>query len=391
MAIERRCNSRVALLAVCLVACTEPVTRRVEDCTPSAAERAADHPKARALDALLGKAVRGGLPGALMAVHEGDTSWYGAAGVPDLGEPERPFEVCHQTVIKSISKSFVAVRTLQLVEQGELELRTPIGKLLPKSTLEGLPNTDRIQLRHLLSHSSGIRHYPEVVSFIADFINQPARAASLQEALQAVRGLDAYFEPGAGYHYSNTNYLLLELIIEHETRRSLKTELDEGIFEPVGLEGTHFHQGEPLSDHMPRGYVDLYGNGDAHQMDYLDIVATAEGGLESTLGDLVRFSRALFDERTLLSEDTLAQMTSFENVDERQWRYTGSGLGLKRWDTPLGEVFGHTGEDLGYKNFWHYEPTRRLTWVLLLNANYGRFEEHSDELRQDVLELLAEQ
>jgi D-alanyl-D-alanine carboxypeptidase len=371
-------------------ACGPPVERRVEDCTPSAEERAQSHPRSAALSEQLARAVRGGLPGALMAVDEDGSWFYGAAGVPDLGEPERPFEVCHLMPIKSVTKAFVAVRVLQLVEAGRLDLDAPLHDLLPASVLDGLPNTDVVTVRHLLNHTSGIRHFPEVIGFITDFLNEPSDVHSSAEALDAVRGLDPYFEPGAGYHYSNTNYLLLQLVIERLTGQRLEDELRRAIWEPLGLERTHLHQEHPLSDHVPRGYMDLYGNGDAHQMDYLDVVANGEGGMESTLGDLVRFSRGLFVERTLLGPEALEEMTAMVDVDGAEWGYDGAGLGLMRWPTPVGDVLGKTGEDTGYKAYWHYEPARRLTWVLLLNSNYGLFEERAEALRRSTLELLAE-
>lgn len=77
-------------------------------------------------------------------------------------------------------------------------------------------------------------------------------------------------------------------------------------------------------------------------------------------------------------------------MDEDEWKYDAVGLGLKLWRTRLGDVYGHTGEDTGYKAFWHYAPDRRLRWVLLLNSNYGLFETRALQLREDVLELLAE-
>ena len=380
----------VALLASAALGCVADVPRRrVQDCAPTAEERSATHPQADALRALLEQAVRGGLPGALMAVREDDAQWYGAAGVPDLAEPERGLEVCHITPIKSITKSFVSVRVLQLVEAGHLALDATLASVLPADTLSGLPNVKRIRVRHLLAHTSGLRHYPEVLGYVADFLDRPTHAQGRDRALSAVRGLDAYFEPGAGYHYSNTNTLLLQAIIEHLTGHSLESELSTAIFEPLGLTRSHLHQDQPLSDHVPTGYMDLYGNGDAHRVDTLDDVSSGAGGMESTLSDLLRFSTALFDEQSLLGPDMLRELTSLTPVDEARWGYSHAGLGVHQWQTALGPVLGKTGEDTGYKAYWHYAPERRLTWVLLVNAHYGLFAQRSNELRGRVLELLA--
>jgi len=385
-----RVHTALLLCLAAAVSCADPAPRRrVADCTPSDEERTADHPESEALEALLAEAVRAGLPGALMAVREGETRWYGAAGLPDLAEPQRPYQVCHILPIKSITKSFVAVRALQLVEAGELELDATLPRLLPQAVLEGLPHVARIRLRHLLGHSSGLRHYPEVLGYITDFLNRPRRAHTRAEALDAVRGLDAYFEPGSGFHYSNTNTLLLQAAIERHTGRSLELELRDAIFEPLGMANTHLHADQPLSDHVPMGYMDLYGNGDAHQVDTLDDVASGAGGMESTLADLLRFSTALFAEPSLLGPDMLRELTTLRDVDQVRWGYARAGHGVQEWHTELGPVLGHTGEDTGYKSYWHYVPERNLTWVLLLNSNYGQFAERAHELRERVFALLA--
>lgn len=384
-----RLTAVIATLA--LVACSHEPARRVHDCTPSDVETEATHPKAKRLQQLLTDSVRGGLPGAQMAVAERGQTWFGTAGVPDLDEPDRPFEVCHQTTIKSITKTFVAVRALQLVESGDLALDAHLNALLPAELLSGLPNVERITLRQLLNHTSGLVHYPEVIGYILEFLNEPTRSHSVDEALDAVRGLDAYFEPGESYHYSNTNTLLLQRIIEDLTGRTLEQELRDGIWRRIDLEHTHLHQDQPLSDHVPWGYMDLYGNGDAHRIAQLDDVASGSGGMESTPLDLVRFGQALFTTTDLLSEDSLGSMKEAVATDAGEWGYDGSGLGLKRWQTPLGEMWGHTGEDTGYKAYWHYSAERDLTWVLLLNSNYGQFADRAAALRAAALELLAEE
>ncbi len=226
-------------------------------------------------------------------------------------------EVCHQTTIKSITKTFVAVRALQLVDDDVLELDDTLEQLLASDVIAGLPNTRSIQLRHLLNHTSGIVHYPEVPSYVLEFLNQPDRSHSVAEALDAVRGLEPYFEPGQGYHYSNTNTLLLQYIIERHTGHRLEHELRDNIWQPLELTRTHLHQDEPLSAHVPQGYMDLFGNGDAHQITTLDDVASASGGMECTLLDLVLFSRALFRDKGARDR------RDFPNND----RYCGYGRG----------------------------------------------------------------
>lgn len=361
-------------------------TRRVADCTET--EPNQEHPKARQLQALIEGTVKQGLPGVLMAVSQDGKDWYGAAGVPDLREPTRPFRSCHLFPVKSISKTFVVARAMQLVEDGRLQLDAPIGELLSAAELEGLPNTEHIQVRHLMNHTSGLLHYPEVVDYVLEFINDVSHVHTVAESLDAVRGEPPYFAPGNGYHYSNTNTLLLQQIIERRTGERLETELRRMIWQPLDMRTTHLHQDQPLSDHVPWGYMDLYGNGDAHRIEELDDVSSGQGGIESTLGDLMTFSHALFGFE-LLAEDSVKSMTETVPTDEARWGYAGAGLGLKLWNTPLGKVYGHTGEDTGYKAIWHHAPDHDLTWILFANANYGQFSDRIERLREQVLEVLA--
>ncbi len=74
----------------------------------------------------------------------------------------------------------------------------------------------------------------------------------------------------------------------------------------------------------------------------------------------------------LVTDATFQIMTDTVATDADEWGYEASGLGVKRWRTALGPTWGHTGEDTGYKAYWHYAPDHDLTWVLLLNANYGQ-------------------
>jgi D-alanyl-D-alanine carboxypeptidase len=385
--LSNRCTMCVLLLAASTGCQTDEPSRRVKDCAD--VEPAAVHPHARELQTLLDDAVKRGLPGALMAVSQRGGEWYGASGAPDLAEPERRFRNCHLFPIKSISKTFVVARAMQLVEAGRLELDAPLVRVLSPAQLAGLPNTELVMIRHLMNHTSGIMHYPEVPDYVLEFINDSSRVHSVDESLDAVRGQSPYFPPGGGYHYSNTNTLLLQLIIERETGERLETELRRHVWQPLEMASTHLHQDEPLSDHVPWGYMDLYGNGDAHRIDWLDDVSSGQGGIESTLADLMKFSHALFD-FDLLANTSVQRMMETVPTDEGRWGYAGAGLGLQRWETPLGQVYGHTGEDTGYKAIWHHAPDHDLTWLLFVNANYGRFADHVEGLRNRVLALLAE-
>jgi len=187
--------------------------------------------------------------------------------------------------IASISKPFTAVAILQLEEQGRLSVSDPVARFLPD-----FPNGDKIKLEHLLTHTSGIPNVNDLLDYDT-FARSPHTVEQLVAKFASLR-LD--FQPGSDYHYSNSNYNLLALILEKVTEENYGDYVCKHVLDPAGMENSG-HDGEALrliplaaSGYEPAG-ISSY-----EKAPYLDWSnKTGNGSLYSTVDDLYHFDRAL--------------------------------------------------------------------------------------------------
>ncbi|MFE2722110.1 serine hydrolase domain-containing protein [Kitasatospora sp. NPDC059327] len=290
---------------------------------------------------------QGGSTAALAEVRDrGRVVWRGTAGTADLalGDPVRADS---RFRTGSVTKTFVATVVLQLVGEGRIRLDDPIGHGLPGE----VPGGDAITVRQLLNHTSGLANYLDDPRFA--FRDEASVRRYLaegrwtdyrpQQLVDIANSRPPYFEPGRDWHYSNTNYVLLGMLIERTTGRTWRQEVSERVLRPLGLRDTFL----PVSDTRVPGphahtYVQL-PEGPADLTRLNPSVADASGSAISTVGDLNRFHAALFGGR-LLRPAEFAEMTTTVPVAELRGGY---GLGVARIDTPCGEIWGHTGDIRG--------------------------------------------
>jgi D-alanyl-D-alanine carboxypeptidase len=312
-------------------------------------------------------------PGAVLLVHRRDEPlWVGAAGKSNL---------VHQTDMRtntpfrvgSITKTFVAAAVLRLVEQGKLTLDDPLADHLPK-VKNRIPKADKITVRHLLGHLSGIFDPSNESSrYQLDIVNDPERMADMtidQLLSEYVYGEPLHFEPGEGYAYSNTNYWLLGQIIESATGKTVQQALEELVFVPLEMSSTYLQQRD---DHnLARGYADVYGDGtllDVSRWDRADADGKASGGIVSTATDLHKFWLTLM-KGELISSASVEAMKAVQlaGCDQIDCEY---GLGLELWRTGAGIGFGHNGALAGIEANAVYFPETGNMFVLFKNNGNG--------------------
>lgn len=311
-------------------------------------------------------------PGALLLIHrQGEPLWIGAAGMSNLEhqvlmQTNTPFRV------GSITKIFVATAIMRLVELDKLGLGDPLSLRLP-SIIGKIPNADKITIRHLLGHLSGIVDPPnESKRYQTDLVDDPERidAMSLERLMQEyVYGKPLHFQPGEAYSYSNTNYWLLGQIIERITGKTVQQVLDNLIFTPLELQNTYLDQRDDKN--VARGYADLYGDGrllDVSRWDRADTDGKPDGGIISTAHDLMIFIQALMEGR-IVSSDSVEQMKKIqlETCDNTFCEY---GLGLEIWRTGAGLGFGHNGGSVGIEaNLLFFSDAGNIVVIYKNNGN----------------------
>jgi D-alanyl-D-alanine carboxypeptidase len=316
--------------------------------------RAVDVPTRADVQRALERIVQGGAPGAAAVIQGPHGSERFTAGSADVRR-DVPMSTRDRSRVGSVTKSFTATLVLKLAAQGRIGLGDSVEKWLP-----GLvPNGSQITVRELLNHTSGLADYCNVPPTSTLCIPPPAEMGRRWSPLQLVKiGVSApvTFPPGRGWSYSNTGYVLLGMIIEKATGKSLRAEYESKIFRPLGLHATEFPTGTAMTRPFSRGYDVLSASSWPLDLTRTSpTIAGSAGGIVATPGDLATFMRALVGGR-LLPTSLMRQMRhgapgSLNGPTPLSGGGVGSyGLGLVHytWSHACG-VWGHTGDIPGYR------------------------------------------
>jgi D-alanyl-D-alanine carboxypeptidase len=298
---------------------------------------------------------------------------------------ERPVSAEDHIRVGSVTKTWTTTVILQLVQDGKLALDDPVSKYRPD-----VPNGDAITLEQMLTMRSGLFNYTETLELNSAMDKEPQRAWKPDELLALAFAHPAYFAPGQGFHYSNTNTVLLGLIAEKVGGKPLGELFRERIFEPLGLKGTVFPDisSNSIPEPHPQGY--FYGDnvltmtnpalpeamqkeaaaGTLAPNDVTDVNpswAWAAGSGISTAADLKILAEALVDGRLLepgLQQKRLESVTPTNPDNPSGASY---GLGIAKF----GNLYGHTGELPGFNTFMGHDPANSVTLVVWTNLAPG--------------------
>ena len=326
------------------------------------------------LDAFL---AGGSFPGASAAVSLPDGQVIALA----VGEADTvrnvPMDPGGKTLLGSVGKTYFAALAMQLVGEGRLDLDAPVsGYLGHHPWYARIPNASGITVRHLMTHTSGVMRYEFKESFTTDLSAQPDKHWRPEELLAYVLDEDASFPPGDGWEYSDTNFILLGMIMEEITGESCYDLIQNRFLGPLGLENT-----VPSSSRTIPGLVQGYA-GPANPFGGTDEVILpdgrfvinpqfewAGGGFASTAEDLARWARALYTGKAF---DPALLSLMLDGVPARLGPGSRYGLGVILTDTPAGPSQGHSGFFPGYLTEMAYFPELDVAVALQVNTSVGR-------------------
>ncbi|MGW6061523.1 serine hydrolase domain-containing protein [Streptomyces sp. NPDC055189] len=306
----------------------------------------------RATQKAMEAAVNENAPGVTAQVKDKHGTWDSAAGIGDL-ERQSPRGAHDRYRVGSITKTFVSTVILQLAAEGELSLDDKVGRWLP-GVVEGNDHDgDNITIRQLLNHTSGIYDiltdpgYQEKM-FTEKFLVHRYDTWTPEQQVAIAMRHEPDFDPGEGWNYSNTNYLLAGMIIKKVTGNSYADEIKRRIIKPLDLAATSVPKTNPLMpEPSSRAYMKLSKDPDARFHDVTELnpsMAGSSGGMISDSADLNRFYTALLRGK-LLPKKQLAEMkqTVEQNPEKPENRY---GLGLVSRETSCGTVVWGNGGDI---------------------------------------------
>lgn len=291
-------------------------------------------------------------PGVTAQARDEHGPWNAAAGIGDL-ERQKPRGAHDRYRVGSITKTFVSTVVLQLVAEGELHLDDKVGRWLPGVVEGNGHDGDRITVRRLLNHTSGIYDvltdpgYQEKM-FTEKFLAHRYDTWTPEQQVAIAMRHEPDFDPGEGWNYSNTNYLLAGMIIKKVTGESYADEIKRRIIKPLGLDATSVPKTNPsMPEPSSRAYMKLSKDPDATFHDVTELnpsMAGSSGGMISDAADLNRFYTALLRGK-LLPKKQLAEMkkTVVRDPDKPN---DGYGLGLVSRETSCGTVVWGNGGDI---------------------------------------------
>jgi CubicO group peptidase (beta-lactamase class C family) len=302
------------------------------------------------VDALM-RDYAGNVPGAsLLVIRDGQPIVRRAYGLADLDHEVKATPSTNYR-LASVTKQFTAAAILRLAEAGKLTLDDRVKQWLP--TLP--PSADAITIRHLLTHTSGLIDYEDVMASDTKEQLHDADVLRLLEAQDTT-----YFAPGTSYRYSNSGYALLALIVERASGVSFATYLQQRIFTPLGMDATVAHE-EQVSTVANRAYGHTLTDGTWTRTDQsLTSAVLGDGGIYSSIDDLAKWDAALYDD---FYAPAFVPATKTDVAD------VAYGFGWRISHHHGERVLWHSGETRGFRNVLVRFPERRLTVVLLTNRN----------------------
>lgn len=273
--------------------------------------------------------------------------------------------------IGSITKNFMAALILQLAEEGKLSLEDQLNQYLPDYA--NINNT--ITIRQLLNHTSGVYNITEYPSMWDTIFANPLKIWTPEELLTSFVS-QPYFPPETGWHYSNTNYTLLGMIVEAVTESKVSAELRNRFWTPLGMTGTFLDIEESPVGVFAHRWYDFNEDGTPEEMLLLFRMSEfsaywTAGAMFSTAEDVAKWSHALF-RGNVLSQASLDQMLTFHSPTPGEPQMIGYGLGTLKFAPELmagEEAYGHGGWVFGYSSAMAFLPDYNVSISILLNLN----------------------
>lgn len=332
------------------------------------------------------------IPGAnILIEYEGSPPMKQGFGVSDIDTGTPMLSNMHMRV-GSITKTMTATAVLQLVDDGLLALDDTLAETMPE--ISAFPHAREMTIRHLLNMRSGAFNYLEDETVFMKMAAEPTRPWTPDELIDINLLHDPYFEPGAGFHYSNTNYILLGMIVEHLRRQTLSDVFDEHVFAPLGMR----HTSLPDDVHLPAPFAKGYGidlaagvatptTSETDRLkDWTELhpsMAGASGGAVSTVSDLYVWLRELVA-GTLLSDEVQRERLDITPIEDTDGFAYGLGI------ADFGGMIGHDGSIFGYQSFAVHNPDTETSIIVVINVSPSPANATAAGLAMTILEALDE-
>lgn len=353
------------------------------------------------LEKAMTQSILDGTPGISLYVQTPEYLFYETMGYADI-EAQEILTPSHLFRIYSTSKSFIGVLSSIAHMEGVLDLNEAITSYLPAEITSRIPNSSRITPRHLLSNQSGIYDVGRHEDFDNAVRNNPYIEYTPLEILEFIYHEEALFEPGTAFDYSNTNFILMGLILDHVYQDSYNNHAEAmraKIFEPLNLTNTFYEDYENYTNPLAHGYTDLYGE-IQDTVDWESEYGHAFGGILSTTEDVANFFQAVVKEDSFPIADRKQEFLDLFLPSEPSgfdpFCRENYGLGIMQIKHNTANWIQHGGGGNGYQCEMYYFMEQDITISILINSGgvtangSSPYEELRDEFIPEVMRIILQ-
>ncbi|QTD96249.1 serine hydrolase domain-containing protein [Streptomyces cyanogenus] len=329
----------------------------------------------RQLDASVRRVMReANVPGVTVGIWTpGQRGYVRSFGVADKATGRRMTPDLYMR-IGSETKTFTVTALLQLADQGKVGLDDTIDKYV-----DGVPNGHKITLRQLAGMRSGLFNYSEDDDFFKALTSDPRRPFTPQQLLAYSFRHPVLFQPGEKFDYSNTNLILLGLVVEKKSGQRLGDYLKQHVLDPAGMKDTALPSGSRFPRPHAQGYTDQTANGEvAETAGWNPSWGWAAGAMYSTLDDLRIWAPTVATGELPDGKRMISRAMQRQRLVTPATPIPGAGYGLGIFN--VHGWIGHNGSLPGYESLTIYLPATRTTLVVLLNTDINHDNEEPSTL-----------
>lgn len=320
------------------------------------------------LQAIIDGAVGGEVPGIVVHVVTPDDEFIGSAGVANLDSLES-MTVDAKIPNGSAGKKATALLAIMLQEEGLYDLDDFISEYLPTEVIDRIQYGDQITIRQLLNHTAGVHDYLDqdtVEQWFEALIDDPDSIKTDAFALAISIDKPAYFVPGTGFQYSNSNYLLVGLVMDTVLGEHHSSAMRSRVIEPLGLNGTYFNGVENDRGDIVSGYF-YFDDELVDTKPYYDNIGVADAPFVGPAEDVSTLLRAIVQDDSVVTDDMREEMFGEQSLIEfRNNQFYGLGMFV----IPRGDItfYEHGGSEPGYQTFTTHASELDITVTVLFNC-----------------------
>lgn len=373
-----------------LASCAElNLATRQLDCTPISANT---YSKGAQLQEILTRYAKLGIPGVSLAVQKGTQYWEGAAGFASI-EQKTLLQPCHLMHAQSLAKTYTAVVTMLLVEEGKLELDKSIREYLPENVWKRIEHSDAMTVRMLLNHTSGLFDYAYDYGYATYLLNNGDKVFSKELILGYILDGGPAFSPGTKYSYCNSGYFILAYIAEFVTGQTHASLIRQKILTPLLLSRTFYREEVKgvIESGLVNCYLDRFSNGqleNVSQQQVNNILAMmGDDSIVATPADYITFLTGLINGK-LVSAASFELMKQWVNNPYGQPAF-GLGLSYHLEQSVMG--FGHGGSGIGAGCSLYHYPEKDVTVFIGVNVSTlipSPSTDQLDKMKKEIYKLV---